>query len=158
LCNRTYFAEVVTAALERGAESGKRIAMFFVDLDGFKAINDGLGHHVGDELLIEIGDRLRAALRPGDIVARLGGDEFAILLEGHISHGAVTAIAERVLTSLREPFAVGGHKVAASGSVGVAFGHAGTDSLSDLLRWADLAMYRAKSSGKDRYAIFEAGG
>ncbi|CAN5557311.1 hypothetical protein BH23CHL2_BH23CHL2_22120 [soil metagenome] len=155
LPNRTYFTEIVTKALEQGANTRDRIAVLFLDLDGFKELNDSRGHQVGDELLIEIGKRLQAALRSGDIVARLGGDEFAILPTQPANENDIVKLAERVMTALRQPLTIRDHETHYSGSLGIAFGTAGEDSLFDLLRWADLAMYRAKASGKNRYAFFE---
>ena len=156
LPNRSYFSEIVTAALDRGAPTGQRVALLFLDLDGFKALNDSLGHHCGDEALIAIGTRLRGVLRSGDVVARLGGDEFAILAEGPFTCDDVVQIADRILGTLRQSLLVCGNDARCSGSVGIACGVAGVDSHFDLLRWADQAMYRAKASGKNRYAFFDA--
>lgn len=156
LPNRTYFTEIVTKALVHGANTRDRIAVLFLDLDGFKELNDSRGHQVGDELLIEIGKRLQAALRSGDVIARLGGDEFAILPMRPATRDDIVKLAERVMAALHQPLIIHGHETHCSASLGIALGVAGEDSLSDLLRWADLAMYRAKARGKNRYAFFEA--
>ena len=147
--------------LERCVRRAKRkrdyqLALFFIDLDRFKIINDSLGHAAGDELLIEMARRLEACLRPGDTVARLGGDEFNIILEDIQEVSDATRIAERVLDSLSRPFTVAEQEVVTSGSIGIAFSFSGYDSAEELMRDADIAMYRAKAGGKARYEIFDA--
>jgi len=132
-------------------------AVLFLDIDRFKVINDSLGHIVGDDLLIAIGQRLSTCLRPGDTVARLGGDEFSILLEDISGLGNATFIAERIASALAAPFTVAGHEVFATGSVGIALSGAEYDHPEQILRDADTAMYQAKSSSHATYAVFEPG-
>jgi diguanylate cyclase (GGDEF)-like protein len=124
--------------------------MLFIDLDHFKALNDSLGHLVGDRLLVETGRRLRRCVRPGDAVARLGGDEFAILLERVIDADAVLAMADRVKGDLDRSFVHAGAEVTLSASVGIAMSDRDGDRPEDLLRTADAAMYRAKAAGASR--------
>ena len=157
LPNRT----LLTERLERCVRRARRkrdyqFALFFIDLDRFKVINDSLGHAAGDELLIEMARRLEDCLRPGDTVARLGGDEFNIILEDIQEVSDATRIAERVLDSLGRPFKIADQEVVSSGSIGIAFSFSGYDSAEDLMRDADIAMYRAKAGGKARYEIFDA--
>jgi diguanylate cyclase (GGDEF)-like protein len=127
--------------------------VLFLDLDGFKAVNDSAGHAVGDELLQQCSQRLRATLRTGDTVARLGGDEFAALLDDSTMSGGALEVGQRVLAALAEPFHIGGRSVVVGASVGIAFGSPDSDA-DELLRNADLAMYRAKSAGKGRIEVF----
>jgi diguanylate cyclase len=124
-------------------------ALILCDLDEFKSVNDRLGHPVGDELLIQVGDRLRAAVRPGDIVVRLGGDEFAIALDGTLDDAL--PVARRVWTSFQAPFTVQAHELGVRASIGVAQMTAGA---SELLRAADVAMYEAKRRGKNDIEVF----
>ena len=157
LPNRTLLAE----RLERSVRRARRrrdyqFALLFIDLDRFKVINDSLGHAAGDELLIEMARRLEGCLRPGDTVARLGGDEFNIILEDIQEVADATRIADRILESLSRPFVVADQEVVSSGSIGIAFSFSGYDSGEDLMRDADIAMYRAKNRGKARYEIFDA--
>jgi diguanylate cyclase (GGDEF)-like protein/PAS domain S-box-containing protein len=132
-----------------------QFAVLFLDLDRFKNINDSLGHAVGDLLLISIARRFRAFLRPGDTVARLGGDEFAILADAIESPSDATRIAERINEELARPFDLQGHEVFTSASIGIALSSTGYDRPEEVLRDADTAMYRAKSLGKARHAIFD---
>ncbi len=132
-----------------------QFAVLFLDLDRFKNINDSLGHAVGDLLLISIARRFRAFLRPGDTVARLGGDEFAILADAIESPSDATRIAERINEELGRPFDLQGHEVFTSASIGLALSSTGYDRPEKVLRDADTAMYRAKSLGKARHAIFD---
>ena len=132
-----------------------QFAVLFLDLDRFKNINDSLGHAVGDLLLISIARRFRAFLRPGDTVARLGGDEFAILADAIESPSDATRIAERINEELSRPFDLQGHEVFTSASIGLALSSTGYDRPEEVLRDADTAMYRAKSLGKARHAIFD---
>jgi diguanylate cyclase (GGDEF)-like protein len=150
LANRALFAERVADAVRRSAADPAAVAVLFIDLDGFKLVNDSLGHDAGDELLIVAAHRIRGCLRQDDVAARFGGDEFAVLLEG--SDGA-DAIAERLRVSLREPVKIGDREFVVRASIGTALGtpDAGHESL---LRRADLAMYEAKSAGGDRVERF----
>ena len=130
------------------------IALLFIDLDRFKAINDNLGHAVGDHLLISVAERLEEMLRDSDTVARLGGDEFVILAEDLDSDAEALAVAERVLHALEEPFVVGSAEVSMLASVGVSISHDPEAEPEDLLREADVAMYRAKGSGGHNLELF----
>jgi len=125
-----------------------------LDLDGFKAVNDSLGHDAGDELLVEVAERLGQCIRPTDTAARLGGDEFAVLVEDLASPGDYTVVAERMLESLRTPFSLHGKEVFVRGSVGIAMCGEGDNTSDELLRNADVAMYMAKAEGKNRYELF----
>jgi diguanylate cyclase (GGDEF)-like protein len=129
--------------------------VLFVDLDRFKLINDSLGHQVGDRFLVAIGKRIYQHLRPGDSLARLGGDEFAVLLEGIRDTQAATTIADRLQASLLEPFVIDGHEIYASASIGIAFGDSRYRDSDDLLRDADIAMYRAKALGRSQCQAFD---
>lgn len=156
LPNRSLFAERLERDLRRAERGDYRFAVLFIDLDRFKVINDSLGHAAGDELLVEMSNRVGGCLRPGDTVARLGGDEFTILLEDIDDPTTATRIAERVLEALGRPFEIGGQDVVSSGSIGIAFSSPAYRSADDVLRDADIAMYRAKAGGKARYEIFDA--
>lgn len=131
--------------------------VLFLDFDRFKNINDSLGHMAGDELLIDIAERLQRCLRPGDTVSRLGGDEFAILLEDVSDEAHAIAVAERIQKEVAQPFTLVGQEVFTSASIGIALGHDGYDKPEDLLRDADMAMYRAKALGKARHEVFDSG-
>lgn len=156
LANRALFRDRLDHALERDADRGTSAAVIFLDLDGFKSVNDDLGHDQGDNLLREVALRLSSAVRPGDTVARIGGDEFAILIEdGTIEDGQpvddeASETAERVLRVLQEPAQLGEHTVTVSASLGVAAGNRSTGS-AKLLHAADVAMYQSKATGKGRW-------
>ena len=130
-------------------------AVMFIDCDRFKIINDSMGHSVGDEFLIAVGRRIQERVRPNDVVARLGGDEFAILLRDVENPDAVTSLADRLLHALREPVMFGDTALSSSVSIGVTFGTVGYATSEEVLRDADIAMYRAKAQGKDRYSLFD---
>jgi len=130
-------------------------AVLFFDLDRFKVINDSLGHAVGDRLLVAIARRLLSFLRPGDTVARLGGDEFAILANGIDDPRDAIRIAERIQEELSRPFDLGGHEVFTGASIGIAMSSTGYTCPQDVLRDADIAMYRAKSHGGKHHAVFD---
>jgi diguanylate cyclase (GGDEF)-like protein len=151
LPNRSLFLDRLRQAEERAARSGSCVAVLFLDLDGFKTVNDSLGHRSGDELLIGVAARLADVLRAGDTAARLGGDEFAMLVEDLPAEREAIIVAERVMAALRDPFTVAGQAVAARASVGVTTARGPG---SDLLRDADLAMYQAKADGRDRIVVY----
>jgi diguanylate cyclase (GGDEF)-like protein len=156
LANRALFRDRVAHALTRVVRANRGVAVLFIDLDGFKTVNDGLGHTAGDRLLVAVGARLEANMRASDTVARLGGDEFAVLLEGVSNEAEVLVIAERVLAAISAPIPVWGTEVFIGASIGAAFGR-DAHGADDLLRNSDVAMYAAKSAGKGRCAIFEPG-
>jgi diguanylate cyclase (GGDEF)-like protein len=153
LANRLHLANRIDDSVGRLRPGAPGIALLLLDLDGFKAVNDSFGHAVGDELLTMVARRLRGSLRPTDVGARLGGDEFAVLLEG-VDHEQALAAAQRVLAGIGAPFVLSRSTVAISASIGLV--HA-TDARGsqDLMRDADVAMYRAKADGKSRVVSFE---
>jgi diguanylate cyclase (GGDEF)-like protein len=151
LPNRTLLRDRLDHALTRATRTRGSAALAFLDLDGFKEINDNLGHAAGDELLAAFARRLRGCVRAGDTTARYGGDEFAILVE-EVNRDDVAATASRILEALTKPFVIGGREVAVGACMGVALGSNGSD---ELLRNADLALYRAKSKGSGQYEVFE---
>jgi len=154
LPNRRLFQDRVGHALARGLRRPGHMAVLFIDLDGFKDINDSLGHAAGDQLLVDVAERLRASLRPADTPARLGGDEFAVLVEDINHTEEATGVAERLLTALTVPFVVRGKEVTVGASIGIAFDTVGV-SVDELLRNADVAMYTAKNGGRGRYELYE---
>jgi diguanylate cyclase (GGDEF)-like protein len=156
LPNRTLFQDRVTHALARAQRQPGRVAVLFADLDGFKDVNDTLGHAVGDEVLAAVGQRLRNCFRLADTAARLGGDEFAILLEDLDDEGDAVGLVERFLEELAEPFQLAAGPITVRASVGIALSRAGMDA-DELLRNADVAMYTAKAAGRDRLRMFEDG-
>jgi diguanylate cyclase (GGDEF)-like protein/PAS domain S-box-containing protein len=156
LPNRGYFLEQLKraiAAVKRHPE--RRFGVLFLDFDRFKVINDSLGHSAGDALLVGIAHRLQSSLRPSDVVARLGGDEFAILVEDINADHEVLQLADRLQSVLAEPFLAGGVELSTSVSIGITTSAFGYDSPEQVMRDADLAMYRAKMQGKARYALFD---
>ncbi len=155
LPNRALFMDRLAHSLDSAAREQHAIGVIFLDLDRFKVINDSLGHAVGDQLLVAVGQRLREALRPGDTIARLGGDEFTVLLEGPVGVNEAVGIAERITVVLDAPFTVGGREIFTTGSLGIALSRPGHDGPTDLLRDADIAMYRAKDKGVAGYEIFD---
>jgi diguanylate cyclase (GGDEF)-like protein len=156
LPNRALLSDQLRRSIERAKRNESYLfAILFLDLDRFKNINDSLGHIIGDQLLIAIARRVEECLRPTDTVARLGGDEFAILLDGLDSYDDVIHVAERVQNELTLPFNLDGHEVYTSASIGIALSTTGYDQPENLLRDADIAMYRAKENGKARYEMFD---
>ncbi|MGW4505644.1 putative bifunctional diguanylate cyclase/phosphodiesterase [Streptomyces sp. NPDC004436] len=159
LPNRALFTRRVRQALAGRRAGDRSTAVLFIDLDGFKAVNDTIGHQAGDELLVEAARRLQDSVRAGDTAARLGGDEFAALITGDGSRDRsarefqVREIADRLRTTLSQPYRIGGNEVRVAASIGVAFADPGITP-SDLMRNADLAMYRAKAGGKDRVELY----
>jgi diguanylate cyclase (GGDEF)-like protein len=130
-------------------------AVLFVDLDRFKVVNDSLGHAAGDKVLVEVAQRLKSSVRPGDVVARLGGDEFLVLLDDIRDSSDTTRVAERILSALEKPIDLDGREVFTTASIGIAVSEETLDGPEHLIRHADSAMYRAKARGKARYEIFD---
>lgn len=154
LPNRALFLDRLTHGLVRAQRRRQAVALLFADLDRFKLINDSLGHSAGDQLLVEVGQRLQRCVRDEDTLARLGGDEFGILLSEVTDLTAATDIAQRIDAALREPFVLAGREIVITASIGIAMSDGDSVPSDDLLRQADLAMYRAKAGGRARYAVF----
>ncbi|MEU0005269.1 EAL domain-containing protein [Streptomyces sp. NPDC006314] len=149
LPNRTLFFERLEKALSAG--EGQRFGLCYLDLDGFKTINDSLGHAAGDRLLVEVADRLQScATAPGEMVARLGGDEFVALTTGPGTERKVDELAERIMNALVTPISIDGRDLMVRGSLGIVEGPAGERTAAEVLRSADITMYRAKSAGGNR--------
>ncbi|MER5400291.1 EAL domain-containing protein [Streptomyces sp. NPDC002599] len=152
LPNRTLFFERLEKALAAG--EGQRFGLCYLDLDGFKTINDSLGHAAGDRLLVEVADRLQScATAPGEMVARLGGDEFVALTTGPDTEREVDELAGRIMNALVTPISIDGRDLTVRGSVGVVEGPAGERGAAEVLRSADITMYRAKSAGGNRFEL-----
>lgn len=156
LPNRILFTDRLRQSIERSKRRDNyRFAVLFLDLDGFKAINDRFGHLMGDNLLVAIARRLESCLRSADTVARFGGDEFAVLLEEIKDVSDATNIAKRIHESLESSVDLNGNEVTCSASIGIALSGSSHHEPESLLRDADIAMYRAKKQGKARYGIFD---
>jgi len=151
LANRRVFLDHLSQAVRRSERSHETHAVLFADVDRFKVVNDSLGHHTGDELLMAIANRLNGEIRKGDLLARLGGDEFTVLLQGIDGPEEAVALAERIIEAFREPFQLSdGHDIVASLSIGIAVTTSDTDA-DDALRDADVAMYQAKAKGRNGF-------
>lgn len=154
LPNRALIRERLNSALQRSKRSGLSVALLFVDLDGFKLVNDTHGHEAGDELLKRISSQLLDQVRPGDTVARLAGDEFVILCEQVEQPISMSMLATRINDTLRQPVEFNGENLFVTASIGVAIGNGSTHSADDLLRYADTAMYAVKERGRDGWQFF----
>ena len=154
LANRSLFVQQVGDSLRSGRGA---VSVIFIDIDDFKTVNDSLGHAAGDELLIAIARRLHDCVRPSDIVARLGGDEFAIVLDRTDSQAEAIEVTERLNSHLAERFSISGQNLSVHASAGIATGDGADVSPEELIRNADVAMYRAKHEGKLPYELFESG-
>ncbi|HEX4906915.1 MAG TPA: EAL domain-containing protein [Acidimicrobiales bacterium] len=157
LPNRAALLEDLGRAMARADRRGTAVAVLFLDLDGFKVVNDSLGHAVGDGVLVAAAERVRGVLRAGDLLARLGGDEFTVMLEDLADPSEPVALAERLVQALREPLEIADRRHVVTASIGIAVTKPGDRDPIDLLRQADLAMYRAKELGRGRYEVFDQG-
>ena len=156
LPTRSLFHDRATHALARANREEKLVAIMYLDVDHFKNINDGMGHHVGDELLKALAKRVTTCLRDVDTVSRLGGDEFAIILESIPHIDSATIVAEKILDAMQESFRVEGHELRVTVSIGITLYPMDDKDLVNLLKDADQAMYRAKQSGRNNYQLFGA--
>jgi diguanylate cyclase (GGDEF)-like protein/PAS domain S-box-containing protein len=155
LPNRTLWTQRLEETIAKAKECQDYLfAVLFLDLDRFKLVNDSLGHLVGDELLVAIAKRLQSSIRPTDIVARLGGDEFGILLTNIQELENISSVVNRIQASVKQPLKLEGQEVFTTASIGIALSSSGYDSPQDLMRDADIAMYRAKALGKARSCLF----
>jgi len=155
LPNRMYFGERLKELFDRVRDGGRPAAAFYLDLDHFKEVNDTLGHPIGDELLRNVAERLGRTLREGDLVARLGGDEFAVLTGNAADREAAHAIAMRIINAVCSPYAIGSHTIIIGVSIGIAMLDAQAESAADIMRYADMALYRAKNEGRNRACVYD---
>ncbi len=156
LNNRFSLKDRLEHALAVARRESARVALLFIDLDRFKVINDTLGHHVGDELLIHVSRRLRQCVRESDLVARLGGDEFVVMLSGIEHSSSVAMVAEKLVMRVAEPYPVGAHTLYTTPSIGIAIYPMDGEDGETLMRNADAAMYHAKSAGRNNFQFFDA--
>src|SRR4029077_550256 len=154
LPNREMFNGMLRRTIDAAARYERRFAVLFIDLDRFKIINDSLGHDAGDMLLVEIGGRVRNALRSSDVVARLGGDEFVVILEEAAECREVERIATELLSVLSQPMQLSGHECHTTASIGIAMYPSDGDDAQALTKNADMAMYLAKEDGKNGFRFF----
>ena len=155
LANRVLLRDHLERALARHGRAPGAVALLFVDLDDFKQVNDSFGHAAGDQILCQVAERLRAAVRGDDVVGRQSGDEFAVLLDRVLGADEATVAAERILRELRRPIQLGGRVVVVGGSIGIAVASERGSTAEDLLIQADAAMYAAKRAGKSTFAVFD---
>jgi diguanylate cyclase (GGDEF)-like protein len=156
LPNQTLFADRVAAEITRAKRNRTRVAVGVLDLDRFKTVNDSLGHRAGDELLVQVSQRLRRVMRAPDTIARMGGDEFTLLLP-EVVPGGEEVVADRILEAFVQPFEVEGHRLRISPSIGLAVHPVDGDSFEQLLKCADVAMYRAKERGHNAWVCYASG-
>jgi len=154
LPNRTLFHDRLLHAMAQADRKNSRVALMFLDLDRFKAVNDALGHSIGDALLVQVADRLRQTIRASDTAARLGGDEFTIVLDSVKSNKHVETVARHVLDAINQEYQVGSHQIYVSTSIGITFYPDDGVTLDTLLKNADSAMYLAKDKGRSTYHFF----
>ena len=153
--NRLLFNRQLSEALVDRQRHGGHLAVLFIDLDGFKSINDTLGHGTGDCVLKHLASRLQNGLREGDKIGRLGGDEFAVIQFGNVQPKEATALAKRLIELIGTPFSVDNHDLVIGASIGIAIAEGEYQDSAQLLRAADLAMYRAKADGRGRFRVFD---
>ena len=155
LHNRPLFHQLLSQALAQAQRSQRSMALLLIDLDDFKSVNDGHGHHVGDRLLQDVASRMRSELRSSDALARLGGDEFAVLLPDQTHAPDTLRVAEKLLASIAKPWQLGHHEISPGASIGIVFGPGDGNSADMLMRHADMAMYQAKDAGRGTYRVFD---
>jgi diguanylate cyclase (GGDEF)-like protein/PAS domain S-box-containing protein len=154
LPNRFSFQERLEQAIGFSRRNGKQLALMLIDLDRFKSINDTLGHHIGDEILIQVAQRISASVRQSDIVARLGGDEFVVVLPDIASPEDAARVAKKIIGAICDPYFIGGQTLSSSPSIGICLYPDDASEISDLLKNADVAMYEAKAQGRSNYQFF----
>ena len=156
LPNRIYFNEKLESTIAQVQDGGPPAAVLYIDLDHFKDVNDTLGHSIGDELIRSVTERLRNTLRDSDLVARLGGDEFAVITTASCDHDTLDTIARRIIATLCAPYVIEGHTLVIGASIGIAIVETNTrDRATDIMRYADMALYRAKNEGRNRACIYD---
>jgi len=156
LPNRIYFGERLEQAIADVRGGGRSTAVFYIDLDHFKDVNDTLGHHIGDELILNVTQRLSRIVRGDDLVARLGGDEFAIITACASDSYSLQTIAGRIISAVCAPYAISGNNIIIGASIGIAVIDRRVSDAADILRYADMALYRAKNEGRNRACIYDA--
>ncbi len=155
LPNRFMFAYTLERAFGRANRANKKVALFFLDLDDFKPVNDNFGHEIGDIVLVNIAKRLQASIRKTDTAARIGGDEFAVILEGITDSESIERVADKILSEIALPIKVDGHIINLTGSIGAAFYPDHAQDIDTIRKFADLTMYRAKKE-QNTWFIYEA--
>jgi len=156
LPNRIFFSERLESVINAVRAGGPTAAVFYIDLDHFKDVNDTLGHHIGDELILNVTQRLSRIMRGDDLVARLGGDEFAIITTCASDSYSLQAIAGRIISAVCAPYMISGHNIIIGASIGIAVIDRRAYDSADILRYADMALYRAKNEGRNRACIYDA--
>jgi diguanylate cyclase len=156
LPNRIYFSERLETVIGEVRQGGPSAAVFYIDLDHFKDVNDTLGHHTGDELILNVTQRLSRIIRSDDLVARLGGDEFAIITVCPSDSYSLQALAGRIISAVCAPYSINGHNILIGASIGIAVIDRRVGDAGDILRYADMALYRAKNEGRNRACIYDA--
>ncbi len=156
MLNRSALMRTFEKEIERAREEGRQLALLFIDLDRFKAVNDTLGHAAGDRLLVAVAERMRRQIKTQDVMARLGGDEFTVLLDDSCSSGAAAKVADRMIAGIAQPFIIDGQEMFVTASIGIACYPADGTDAATLLKNADVAMYRAKQRGKNTFQFFTA--
>ena len=156
LPNRLYFGERLENVIAEVRRGGPSAAVFYIDLDHFKDVNDTLGHHIGDDLILNVTQRLSRVMREEDLVARLGGDEFAIITSCASDSYSLQAIAGRIIAAVCAPYSISGHNINIGASIGIAVIDRRARDAADILRYADMALYRAKNEGRNRACIYDA--
>ena len=156
LANRYYFDESLSTEIRKQHRQRSQLALLLIDLDYFKYVNDNYGHDVGDQLLIAVTKRITACLRGSELFARLGGDEFAITLTNLKTSYEATIVAKRIIDALKKPFEIGLHIISSGASIGIALCPSDSVDVKELFKYADIAMYRSKSDGRNQFSFFEA--